>query len=253
MLNKQIRQWIASRVGAIKEATLVDEQGCTSQVQKISTASGCYILKSATKDKYRAWLKTEAEVLERLANHSIPLPRYFGFYEDADASHLLMSFEEGMTLTSALKQAASTEEKQDLMRSFGQLLYDLHTLPAPTPKQDWLTQQLELSAYYLQQGEADGDAQLLEQLNNHKPIQIDQTLIHGDCTPDNVLVQAGKVTLFIDVAAMTVGDPRHDVALALRRCFQNDVLKTAFYQGYGRQTITDDEFRYFHDGLYEFF
>lgn len=254
MLNEQVQAFIESKVGAIEEATLLDEQGCTSQVRKIITKSGTYILKSSTKEQYREWLKTEAQVLkDQVNNPHIKLPIFFGFFETKEDSHLLMSFEQGISLTRALKLAPSKSEKQALVSNFGRFLHKLHTLPAPPTTGDWLAEQLEKATLYLEQGEVDGTAALLQQLKANKPNQVEQTWIHGDCTPDNVLVFNGEVTLFIDVAAMTVGDPRCDVALALRRFSTDEELKTAFHRGYSHLHLSEDEFQYFNDGLYEFF
>lgn len=80
-----------------------------------------------------------------------------------------------------------------------------------------------------------------------------QTMIHGDCTTDNVLVMNGKVKMFIDVAGMTVGDPRYDEALAVGRFMKNPELLDAFYEGYNRYKINKEEYQYFDEGLYTFF
>lgn len=63
----------------------------------------------------------------------------------------------------------------------------------------------------------------------------------------------GAATKFIDVAGMTVGDPRYDEALAIRSFVHNKKFKEAFCAGYKHYQITIDEFRYFDEGLYEFF
>lgn len=52
---------------------------------------------------------------------------------------------------------------------------------------------------------------------------------------------------------MTVGDPRYDEALAIRSFLLDKNYKNAFYGGYKHYKITMDEFRYFDEGLYEFF
>jgi aminoglycoside phosphotransferase (APT) family kinase protein len=84
-------------------------------------------------------------------------------------------------------------------------------------------------------------------------LSVQQTIIHGDCTTDNVLVFDGKVELFIDVSGMTVGDPRYDESLAIRRFLNNEEYINAFYQGYQRYRVSKNEFCYFDQGLYEFF
>jgi aminoglycoside phosphotransferase (APT) family kinase protein len=238
-----------------REIVKLPEQGYTSEVCKVVTENGQYILKSATKEKYREWLKTEAEVLKMLSlQKAIPVPRYYGFLENEDASRLLMSFENGISLTAALKAAGTLKEKQRLVRSFGRFICALHEQePVFKTEVDWLETQLIRARLYAESGQADGSLTLLEQLEKDKPQKIEQTMIHGDCTTDNVMVVDGEVRLFIDVAGMTVGDPRYDEALAIRKFKDNPELLSSFYDGYTRYQVSDQEYCYFEEGLYEFF
>ena len=242
-------------IGEINKVEKLPDQGCTSEVCRIVTGERIYLLKSAFKQKYREWLKVEAEVLEGLSfQRSISVPRFYGFTEDEHASHLLMSFEEGITLTAALNIAGSNFEKQRLIRSFGQFIMQLHEQePVFKRDSDWLETQMNKACIYAESGQADGSLELLKQLIASKPNYVQQTMIHGDCTTDNVLVIDGEVRMFIDVAGMTLGDPRYDEALATRKIRKNPELLAAFYEGYTRHTVTEEEFRYFEEGLYEFF
>ncbi|MCM3123090.1 MULTISPECIES: aminoglycoside phosphotransferase family protein [unclassified Mesobacillus] len=237
------------------EIVTLPEQGCTSQVRKVVTPDGMYIMKSASKVKYREWLKSEAEVLQTLSHqNSIPVPKYYGFVEEEDASHLLMSFEDGITLTAALKKAGTMKEKQRLVRSFGDFIKQLHEQEAGLKSEtDWLETQLMRARLYAESGQADGNLTLLKQLERDKPQKVKQTTIHGDCTSDNVLVVDGEVRLFIDVAGMTLGDPRYDESLAIRKFRDKPEMLTSFYEGYTRYRVSDEEYLYFKEGLYEFF
>ncbi|MFX3675184.1 MAG: phosphotransferase family protein [Paenisporosarcina sp.] len=256
-MNTHLREKFEGIVGAINEIYELDEQGCTSVVRKIITEEASYLLKSSFKEKYREWLKSEALVLEKLNNKNlIQVPTYYGFIEDTESSHIIMSFETGITLTSALKKAINTGEKKSLYRSFGQFLNQLHeinTIESLNPKNDWLNEQLIKAEHHVKSGKTDGNLQLLEKLQLNKPLPVPQTIIHGDCTTDNVLVVDGEVRLFIDVSGMTVGDPRYDESLAIRNFVNNDEFKKAFYEGYIRYTVSMEEFQYFDQGLYEFF
>lgn len=256
-MNTQLREKVEKIVGEISKVNMLDEQGCTSEVHQIHTDGGSYLVKSSFKGKYREWLKLEAVVLEKLNNKNlIPVPHYFGFIEDNDSSHLIMSFENGITLTTALKKAKNTPDKTSLIRSFGHFLYQLHetkTIESLNHQSDWLDQQLIKAQSYVESGETEGSIQLLEKLQSNKPLPVQQTIIHGDCTTDNVLVVNGEVRLFIDVSGMTVGDPRYDESLAISSFVNNDEYKKAFYEGYKRYTVSKEEFRYFDEGLYEFF
>lgn len=99
----------------------------------------------------------------------------------------------------------------------------------------------------------DGSLELLEKLKSKRPKPVRQTIIHGDCTTDNVLVVNGVASIFIDVSGMEMSDPRYDVALAIRKFANNEDYKQAFYEGYNLYRISREEFEYFNDGLYEFF
>lgn len=233
------------------------EQGSTSTVYQVVTKTGTYILKSAIKEKYREWLQTEASVLKKLIGQEfIPVPYYHGFFKGQSSSHLIMSYEQGITLTAALNHAKTDTVKHALIQSFGEFLHKLHTTKIMEPfhhSNEWLSERLLKAEYYVKKRWTEGSNELLALLKNNKPMPIKQTIIHGDCTTDNVLVVNGTVTKFIDIAGMTVGDPRYDEALAIRGFVHDKKLKEAFYAGYKHYKITMDEFRYFDEGLYEFF
>lgn len=256
-MNPQLRAKVEEIVGEINNVNLLDEQGCTSEVHQIQTGDGSYLVKSSFNRKYRQWLKVEAGVLEKLNNQTlIAVPHYYGFIESTDSSHLIMSFENGISLTLAIKKAENTQEKTSLIRSFGHFLSQLHetkTTESLIHQSDWLDQQLIIAHRYVESGETEGSVKLLEKLQLNKPIPVEQTMIHGDCTTDNVFVVDGKVRLFIDLSGMTVGDPRYDESLAISNFFNNDEYKKAFYEGYKRYKVSKEEYRYFAEGLYEFF
>lgn len=104
---------------------------------------------------------------------------------------------------------------------------------------------------YADNGICDGTQALWQEINKCRPSHVPQTMIHGDCTTDNIMVLDEEVYAFIDVAFMTVGDPRYDVALAIRKF--NDLERQTFYEGYKRYRLTQKEAVYFEKGLYEFF
>ena len=118
---------------------------------------------------------------------------------------------------------------------------------------NWLEDQLAAATFNLANYEVEGDQLLLDKLKGNKPSAISQTIIHGDCTIDNVLVCAGVVSSFIDLSGCTYGDPRYDVALGIKAFLSNPVLLDAFYLGYEAKRMSNKEFTYFEEGLYEFF
>lgn len=258
MKTSLLRQ-LEELTGAVDSIKPLAEQGATSVVQKVTAERGGFIVKSAYQKRYRGWLKEEASVLQRLTGQcDIPVPLFYGFFEDEKESHLLMSYEEGITLTAALQQSANLADKEKLLINFGQLIRKLHaTDPAGlfAAPDNWLEDQLEEAKRYLEQGETDGNERLYKRIAANRPAPIRQTIIHGDCTTDNVLVYQGKCRYFIDVGGMTVGDPRYDQALAIRKFIDNEKLTDAFYDGYTTHIprVTQNEYEYFEMGLYEFF
>jgi len=118
---------------------------------------------------------------------------------------------------------------------------------------NWLSRQLKKAERYLEHGQTEGCLQLLEKLKSNKPLPVGQTIIHGNCTTDNILVINGEVQLFIFVAGMTIGDPRYGESLAVRNLINNEKYVGAFYDGYKRYKVSKQGFQYFEKGLYEFF
>jgi aminoglycoside phosphotransferase (APT) family kinase protein len=256
-MNHTLQKKIEEVIGSIHKINVLDEQGWTSEVRRIFTNESSFLLKSSYKEKYRTWLNVEAQVLKNLNKTKvIPVPDYFGFIEEEDSSHLIMSFEDGMSLTAALNKATSPSERESLIRSFGQFLHQFHEkepLEILKGEGDWLEGQLIKAQSYVENGQTGGSLKLLDHLKTKKPIPVRQTMIHGDCTTDNVFVIDGEVQLFIDVAGMTMGDPRYDESLAIGKFVNNSEYLTAFYEGYTRYKVTKEEFHYFYEGLYEFF
>ncbi|MFS0781275.1 aminoglycoside phosphotransferase family protein [Bacillus sp. 1P06AnD] len=249
-----LKDTIVSIIGDITGSRMLPQQGCTSVVQVLETAKGAYLLKSSYKQKYREWLKEEADVLNRLGgSKDINTPVYYGYFEDDDSSHLIMSYEKGANLTEALKIAENPEERHRLIRGFGNLLQQLHETDTDllSQEENWLEEQLSKAEKYVQLGEADGDMELLETLKSNKPMRVKHTVIHGDCNTDNVLVTDSEVKMFIDVAGMAYGDPRYDESLAIRKFSEEE--RQSFYEGYKRYKVSEEEFTYFNNGLYEFF
>ncbi|KRE10562.1 phosphotransferase [Priestia megaterium] len=80
-------------------------------------------------------------------------------------------------------------------------------------------------------------------------------LIYGDYTIDNVLVHDGQTAAAIDWSGGVYGDPCYDVGLAVR--FEDGICtgskeREVLFKVDGKQ-ISQREFCYFAEGLYEFF
>jgi len=112
------------------------------------------------------------------------------------------------------------------------------------------------SSVLLDNYEVEGSREMLEKLIENQPDPCPQTLIHGDFTIDNVLIKDGKITSVIDWSGGSYGDPRYDISLAIspkQNVFKDDSDLQKFYEGYGGQKISKEEYTYFEEGLYAFF
>ncbi len=255
--KKNIPVVFQERIGTIHSFSYPRKQGATSEVTFFTTSLGEFVCKRASHELYRKWLRKESEVVRVLNEETnLPIPSYYGFIEEEDNSYLLMSRIHGVPLRQAMLESTSIEEKSKLAWSFGQLLKNLHhTKPLKSwdLSRNWLENQLATATYNLANYEVDGDQLLLDKLKGNKPSPIPQTIIHGDCTVDNVLVYKGVVSSFIDLSGCSYGDPRYDVALGIRAFLSDPVLLDAFYSGYEAKRMSNEEFTYFEEGLYEFF
>lgn len=257
-IHKALTKQMETIIGNVQSLSYPTRQGATSEVVFLHADHGKYVCKRSSLTKYRTWLLEEAKVMEELnnTNSALSIPTFLNFWEDDDNSYLLMSREPGIPLREAMIATKTYEDKVLLIHSFGAKLKLLHENSAPLEwrqQEDWLDMQLKKAAYNLQNYEVDGNLSLLNCLKENKPSAIPQMLIHGDCTIDNVLVSDNHVETFIDLSGVSFGDPRYDVALAIRSFHYDKVLLNAFYEGYTLLHLSKEEFDYFDGGLYEFF
>lgn len=167
---------------------------------------------------------------------------------------------EGISLRQYLASDPDRMNRERAIASFGHSLKQAHEYPCPMEwrqsDQDWLDSMLIKAANNLAHYSVDGTEELLSSLRKNRPSSVQPTLIHGDFTMDNVIVRDGEVIGIIDWAGASCGDPRYDVALATRpkaNAFEDQWDKEIFYDAYGRLRLTDEEYRYFEDGIYNFF
>jgi len=253
-MNVSIKQRIEQQIGLIHSIHPVAVQGGTAVVYYVKTLDGTYILKQASLPRYREWLAQEATVMQTFKSKHIIIPTYIDYMEDEQQDYLLMSYIAGETLTTALANASELQ-RLELIRAFGRFLRQLHTRETSSTHSSkyWLNKQLLQADHYIKQGWTSGSSELLNALSTKQPEPVPETWIHGDCTTDNLLVRDNAIVAFIDVAGMTVGDPRYDEALATRSFGTDIKMLDAFYSGYGFSPISEETFRFFDDGLYEFY
>ncbi|OCA85788.1 aminoglycoside phosphotransferase APH(3') [Bacillus sp. FJAT-27225] len=248
-------------VGTIQSITF-PRQGCTSDVVVIKSESGKYALKRTKNKLYSSWLTREVAVLDCLAKQTkLPVPKVLHFTAENDKNEAwaLTEFLEGETLRAALSIETNKHKRLELLLNFGKILSEIHSTPCPDELRydaPWLDYMLAQAEENFKNGQADGTRELLERIQQEKPGPYKQTLIHGDFTIDNVLVCNGGISGVIDWGAGAFGDPRYDVSLALRpkpNAFESKTDREVFFEGYGARIITEKEYGYFADGLYEFF
>lgn len=258
----EIPSGILEKTGTI-HAMEFPPQGNTSDVAVLSAERGRFVLKRSAIRPFTDWLKREADVLAALAGTGLPVPAFHHFIQTDDEqgrlqTWLLMGHLPGEPIRQALARTDDPDAKRRILFEFGKSLRRLHAAPCPGPLlsgEPWLDRMLRQAEHRLRHDRVDGKPELLERLKNERPAAVGQALIHGDCTVENVLVHEGTVSGIIDWSGGAFGDPRYDLALAVRPIddlFQSDEDLDAFFAGYGAPPISRAEFDYF-NGLYEFF
>lgn len=253
-------QDILSLTGAVKRIRF-PLQGDTSVVGIVEGTAGRFAVKMARGRQFRSWLRQEVRVLNALRATSLPIPQVHLFLEceTRNQGWAVLDYLDGEPLGQALRHLRSPQERYAVLCNVGRTLAEIHATSCPeaiTGDGPWLDRMLAQAAYNLDHYNVDGSASLLQKLRVTQPEPVAPTLIHGDFTVDNVLVQAGKVTGVVDWSGGALGDPRYDLSLAIRpkaNAFQQPSDADAFFEGYGRSPLTDDDVTYFATGLYEFF
>jgi aminoglycoside phosphotransferase (APT) family kinase protein len=203
-------------------------------------------------------LDNEYKVLSSINVQKISSPCIYEKYEDNEYSWLLMEFIKGETLRNAIRESTSSQRHKMLV-NYGKMLWQIHSQKIEINNNDdaWIERKLREAQYNLDNYRIEGTVGKLNYLKNNKPSMIKEVFIHGDYTIDNVMFYGGEVSGVIDWGGGTIGDPRYDVALAIRPkdgVFQNSEDVEYFYEGYGGNRITKKEFDYFQSGgLYDFF
>ncbi|MCM3786236.1 phosphotransferase [Neobacillus mesonae] len=261
--KQEIPKEIMKQLGSISLISF-PRQGHTSDVGIIDSTNGRYVLKRTKGRQYSEWLRRESYILDCLTYTSLRVPRNYSFIhrEETDGyeeAWLLMEFIQGETLRSFLTREDDSMVRYEMIHDYGRNLRELHSVSCPDELKkggSWIDQMLSQAEFNMNHYEVDGNSALLEILKRNRPSEIEQTLIHGDFTIDNVLVQEGRVTGIIDWSGGAYGDPRYDAALAIRpkpNIFQSKEDFAAFYDGYGQKKITGEEYEYYESGLYAFF
>ncbi len=251
---------VRASLGVIMRLVL-PPQGMTSEVAVVESGTGRCVVKRARHPLYMHWLREEYRVLKVLEPLSFPIPRAYQLVEHTssagDECWLVMSYLPGTPLAHTLGVERDPDLRVHIARQWGAILRQIHATPAPVelaPRAaTWLDERLQQARFNLAHYPVDGDDALLRSLEARRPPPVPQTLIHGDFTLDNTLVDGDKIAGVIDWSGGACGDPRHDLALALQPepgVFDSDAERAAFWEAYGARIETEAEYFL---GLDEFF
>lgn len=258
MMIKDIPDEIIECIGDIRDLS-IPTQGHTSSAVLLTTHFGQYILKKTSHPLYNKWLEREFKKLIQLETTSLPIPKVIKFVEKESACWLLISYIEGIRLREYLANENDKSKRERVIHSYGDMLRRIHCTVCPESikqREKWLTLTLMEAEYNLNNYDVDGTRELLDKLKSCQPEEIEYTLIHGDFTIDNVIVNGDSVVGVIDWGGAAYGDPRYDIALAIRpklNAFDNEIDKCLFFEAYRLRVISQREYEYFADGLYQFF
>jgi aminoglycoside phosphotransferase (APT) family kinase protein len=231
----------------------------TSEVAFVDGDMPC-VIKRCRDRRYLEWLSREHGVLMALADSSLPMPRVLGYAQvhrkgDEREAWLVMSRLEGRPLWNEILDA-NPARRARLLQRLGELLRQLHATPAPIglrSESPWVDQMLAEARKNLEW--CDGTVELLSTLDHRRPEPVPDVVIHGDLALDNVLVAAEDGMSLIDWSGGALGDPRYDLALALRTELEielGEIELAAFFEGYGGPRLDRSTLRWF-EHLYEFF
>lgn len=239
-------------------------QGDTSDVAVVAGRRHKLVVKRARGEQFSAWLAQERRVLFLLPELPFRVPRPRLLCQTGTPFEpevwLVTDFVPGEPLGEVLARTDDREERAGLLRTWGEALAAIHRAPVPlgmaAAGRTWLERMLDEAERNLRLNRADGGTPAtLARLRAEPPTPQPLTLIHGDFTLDNTLVEHGAVTGVVDWAGGAWGDPRYDLALALqpgRGAFRARADAGAFYEGYAGRKLTTREARYF-VRLYDFF
>jgi len=233
-------------------------QGMTSDVVFVEGCDAPVVLKRCRDPRYTSWLRREHTVLRALPTLPVPVPRVLDSIDrEAEGGDvwLVMTRLPGSPLWPWLLDASPTR-RADLLNVLGTALRQVHSLALPLVlrnEQGWLDAKLAEAEGNL--AWCDGTPGLLSDLVRRKPDPVQETLIHGDLSLDNVLIEGKGISGFVDWPFGGQGDPRSDIALALQTEPEIALQErdfAAFSAGYGSPLLEVDTRRWFAD-LYEFF
>lgn len=200
-------------------------------------------------------LQKEAQALTWLRTY-LPAPEVV-FYERIDGIDYMLIRE-----LPGLPASADywTSNPHQLVETLAESMLALHRLDIATCPFDQRTAvKLQEVAQYVQLGLVDTDdfepehsgqtpEHILAQLYTEQPEQDDLVVTHGDFCLPNLLLTNWRLSGFIDVGSLGVGDRYQDLALCVRSLSQNlgtDQYHSLFFEAYGLPFPDESKLHYF--------
>jgi aminoglycoside phosphotransferase len=247
------------QIGEIQNISF-PRQGHTSIVVKVETHTHQFIIKKTEHGLFNEWLSEEYKALLYLSTSGLPVPKAYAFHVQDKSRWLLMDYIDGISLRHFLSDNPNHRDREKIISQYGLCLKQVHESQCPiglrNNDQSWIDTMFMNASHNLDNYDVEGTEELLIQLKNDRLEPIENTLIHGDFHTNNVLVKNNNVVGIIDWPRTAFGDPRFDIALAIRPkqgVFDQTRDKEVFFESYGRLRISDEEYRYFQEGIYKFF
>jgi aminoglycoside phosphotransferase (APT) family kinase protein len=170
--------------------------------------------------------------LTRLHSTPIPVPRVYDMGEDMlGSAFIIMEKVEGRNMGEEMDGLAEAEHAR-LWRRLCDLLAAIHMsdweheglafLAPPAGNYDHVEQCIARLKRQCEDAGVHGLDPVLVWLEGNKPPSDHSVLLHGDYSPDNVVVCQGEIAAVIDWEGVSIGDPAYDLSwlLLLPRFFE---------------------------------
>jgi len=199
-------------------------------------------------------LKTEAQALTWLRPF-LPVPEVIFYDRIGDVDYLLIRALPGLPASDEVWK----KDPEQLATALGKILRRLHNLnPLTCPFDQRTPTKLRDAAKRIRLGLVDTNdfdegnhgktpLEIIDYLTTNQP-EPELVVTHGDFCPDNVLLNNWKLSGFIDVGKLGVGDRYQDIALMLRELtneFGTSTYNDTFLAAYGLTMTTPEKLSYF--------
>lgn len=185
----------------------------------------------------------------------LPVPQIIYEGEHEGREYLVTSALDGQDALASLVQ----DRPERVVRVFGAALGRWHALPIEDCPFDMrLDVMIGRAADHTARGLVDEDdfdrarqgrsaASLLDELRRLRPAENDLVVCHGDYTLDNVVVNAGQLSGFIDLGRCGISDRYRDLAIAARdvRDDLGDELVPVLWEAYKLETPDEHRLAYY--------